>query len=521
MREEKVNNRLQEDFPVMWMASLHHRTHRNKPLTFKDKPYLMQLYLEKECPYIVVKKSTQCGVSEWLTVCAFVKSMNGRSIFYVLPTYGLAGRFVRNRIDRTLLYTKIYQAIIRQRTQRNQSESLFLKHIGPGSVAFVGSNTPNVFTEYPADDLIIDELDYCHQGNIEMGWERLSASEDKRQIRISNPTVEGFGIDEEYESTSCFEWHIKHDCGTWVKPDFFQHIVRKVDENKYLLRDEEFKWEDRRDIHIICPTCGKPVNKKGRGEWVPVYPGRAKHGYHISKLFSTNVTTKEIVDRFNKGLVNDTAMQRFYNADLGVAFTASGAKISDAMLDDCREDYVMRPPKGKAVCIMGIDVGKVLHVRISELNRDGRMKALYIGRADNYEDIEYLYNTFQVRVGVIDAMPETRLAKRTVASLKGMFMCYYGNVKKDSVDIQNKIVTVERTQALDNVKEAVLLKNIVLPSNARSIPEYYDHMTASTRAYDEAKQAYYWTEGAKDDHLFHAEAYGIIARKLIVMLQNR
>ena len=503
----------------MWMALKYHRTHKDKEIRFDDRQFLAKIY-SSEDPYIVVMKSTQCGISEWLIINSIGKALKGRGIFYVLPTFALAARFVRNRIDRSVSFTQYYKRIIGS-SKLAKAESMMLKHIASGSIAFVGSNVAGVFTEYPADDLIIDELDYCEQDNIEMGWERLSASEDKKEIRVSNPTVEGYGIDNEYSNTNQYEWYISCECGKYIHPDFFVHVVRKTPSGKYILRDEEWDRLGSKDINLICDKCERPLNRKGAGVWGARYPGRKKIGFHVSKLFSTNVEIREIVDRFERGLTSDIIFQRFYNADLGVPFTASGAKVSDQMLDELIEDYTMAPPDGGSISIMGIDVGKVLHIVIGQLLPDKRLKTVYIGEAQNYEDIETLYKTYSVRLGVIDAMPETRLSKRVVATLKNMFMCFYGDVKKDSIDIYNKILTVERTQALDNVKEAILLKNIILPRNARTIPSYYPQMIASTRVWDEKRQRYFWTEGSKDDHYMHAEAYMILARKLLVMLMNR
>ena len=517
-QQRRVERMLKKKHHCSWLASKYHRTHKNKPITFQNREFQKKIYLE-DSDYIVVKKSTQCGVSEWLMCNSFSKALRGRSIFYVLPTFALTTRFVRNRIDRTCQYSRYYQAVI-QEGIKSQSESIMLKHFGAGSIAFVGSNTAGVFTEYPADDLIIDELDYCDQDNIEMGWERLSESEHKQEIRISNPTIEGYGIDAEYGNTTQFEWHIKCDCGNYIKPDFFEHVVREVDDGRFVIRDKEYK-RDGKDVAMICERCEKPVNRKGEGLWIPRYPGRQKKGYHISKLFSTNVEVIEIVERFEKGLASDIVLQRFYNADLGIAYTAKGAKLTDGMLDECREDYTMKAPKKGAVCLMGVDVGKVLHVRISQLMPDKRMKAVFIGDVRDEQDIFDLYHIYQVRLGIIDALPETRMSKNIVSKLKNMFMCFYGEVKKDSIDIYNKILTVERTQVLDNVKEAVILKNIILPKNAQTIPNYYPQMTASTRVWDEKRQRYLWIEGSKDDHFFHAEGYGILARKLLVMLYNR
>lgn len=514
----KTEQYLRKKHICIWLATKYHKTHKNKPITFTGREYQKKLYLE-ESDYIVVKKSTQCGISEWLMCKSFSKALRGRSIFYVLPTFSLTTRFVRNRIDRTCQYSRYYKAIITEGV-KSQSESIMLKHFGLGSIAFVGSNTPGVFTEYPADDLIIDELDYCDQDNIQMGWERLSESEHKQEIRISNPTIEGFGIDTEYAETNQYEWFIKGDCGHWILPDFFKHVVREVDKGRYVIRDEKYERGEG-DVGLICDKCQKKIDRKGRGAWIPKYPGRQKKGYSISKLFSTNVEIEEIVDRFDKGLSNDTTMQRVYNADLGLAYTAPGAKITEKMLDDCKEDYVMQVPDKHAICLIGIDVGKIIHIRISQLLPDKRMKAVYIGEVREEREIIELYKLYNVKLGVIDAGPEMRMSKRIVSKLKNMFMCYFGSVKKDTIDIRNKIITVDRTSALDSVKEAVILQNLILPRNARSIVNYYDHMCASTRTYDEKRERYIWTEGSKDDHFLLAEAYGIQARKLLVMLYNR
>jgi hypothetical protein len=83
--------------------------------------------------------------------------------------------------------------------------------------------------------------------------------------------------------------------------------------------------------------------------------------------------------------------------------------------------------------------------------------------------------------------------------------------------MEEKTVTVDRTSALDNVKESILLRKTLLPKNAKEISEYYDHMMASTRIYDEKRNEYIWVETGAD-HLFHASAYELIARNLLIRL---
>ena len=88
----------------LYLAVKHHRTHRNRRITFDRHQYLKAIYLDTD-RYIVVKKSTQCGVTEWLITLAIAKAIHGRQVFYVLPNWFLMKRFVNNRLDKSILHT--------------------------------------------------------------------------------------------------------------------------------------------------------------------------------------------------------------------------------------------------------------------------------------------------------------------------------------------------------------------------------------------------------------------------------
>lgn len=507
------------------MAIKHHKTHKNQHITFNNHLYLVDIYLD-DSPFKAIKKSTQCGVSEYAVIYTIDKVIDGRSVFYVLPTDPIKNRFVQNRVDRSILFTKYYQQLLGESpSQRKSAESVSLKHISKGVVAYAGSNSPAPFIEFPADDYVVDELDECDSSNIIMGEERLSHSEDKSELYIGNPTVIGIGIDDTFNSTDMKEWCIPcSNCGHHIFPDFFKHVVNEIGNNEYILLDEEWDENLSRDIFIYCDKCGKPFNRFVDGEWVK-FNNSLKSGYHISKLFSTNVTIAEIVEKFKRGLVNDEVLQRFYNGDLGLAYTAPGAKITSDLINSCKKNYNM-PLYGNSeglkdkVVVMGVDVGVKLHIRINEITQDGQIVARYIGSVNDFDDIKNLYYEFHVKCGVVDAQPETRLSKRMVASFKMMFMCYYGVVKRELVDPRYKIVTVDRTMLLDSVKEMFLYKTIQLPQNINTIPEYCDHLQALTRLYDENKETYKWVQSGPD-HFFHAEAYALLAKRLFSMIISR
>ncbi len=511
----KEESYLKKYHSTLWLGMKHHKTHKDEMLDFVNHSYLKKIYMDNEEK--IVMKSTQCGLTEYLTTLAMDLALQGKSIFYVLPTKDLVGRFVQNRIDRSIAFSDFYTAQIKE-SHIKKSESMSLKHVGKGTIAFVGSNTPKVFTEFPADIVINDEKDQCHQGNLAMAWERMSASEDRRQFAISNPTVLGYGIHKDWISSTQNEWRTKCECGNWIDFDFFKQVVRDEGQGNYVILDKEWEWESGRDISMVCEKCGRLIDSKGAGQWVQ-QKEQGIRGYHISKLFSTNVTIKEMVDRFSDGLVNDEIMQRFYNADLGKPYTASGSKLTTEDLDRCISDQPF-DYSGNS-CVIGIDVGSFMHIRINEIMHDGRLKAVYIGSVKDEDDLAELWIRYKIVSGVIDAQPEQRMSERLCMQHKGLFRCYYGEVKKDTIDANQKVLTVRRTSALDNVKEAILTQKILLPINAKSIPEYYDHMTSSTRIYDvkanAGKGAYKWVETSAD-HLFHAEGYALIARNLLVAM---
>ena len=98
-----------------------------------------------------------------------------------------------------------------------------------------------------------------------------------------------------------------------------------------------------------------------------------------------------------------------------------------------------------------------------------------------------------------------------------MFVCYYDEGKRDHV--VGKTVSVDRTAALDQCKDTIMNRFLVLPASARSIPGFYDQMCASTRIFDgkarAGRGAWRWVEVGQD-HYFHAMAYMLIARNLSV-----
>jgi hypothetical protein len=465
-----------------------------------------------------------CGLSELFIVSSHREASLGLTVFYVLPKYEIRNRFVANRINRVHRRVAKYANLVREASQEGGTHRTSLIGLGPGAIAYVGSNVEDEFIEIPVDSAYIDEKDRCNQRNLLMVPNRLTASPYKYWREISNPTIEDYGIDERYKESTRGLWMIKCDgCNEWFTPDFFQHVVREISPSKYEIRDPDYVKHIRgaRLIH----NCGNPVDRLKKGEWVHEFFERDWVGFRISQLFNKHSFTKmgtisELAEEWIDKVVGHALKEQiFINDRLGLAYSSAGAKIHSYQLDACKRDYEFPRPAypAKAIRLMGIDVGDVLHVLVRERTIDRGAPArrlVFAGIAKDFKEVGRWINDWDPKIVVIDADPELH----EVSSLKDSFKQVYssrfnvGQIEMN-VDKNKRHITMDRTACLDYVKQAVDEELLLLPPLAESIcgGDYYAHMTALTRILDvnednSEKNRFVW-EGAKPDHFFLTDAY--------------
>jgi hypothetical protein len=217
-------------------------------------------------------------------------------------------------------------------------------------------------------------------------------------------------------------------------------------------------------------------------------------------------------------------MQLFFNSRLGLPYEGIGEKLTPALLESkCMDDYLM--PSKAEDCTAGIDVGKLLNVRISEYV-DGKRRAVFIGTVRDFDRLEHLLKRYGVIFAVIDILPETRKVEELQIANDCVWACGYTSVanpdnietslvkaEKQARDRDIKKVIIDRTMIIDGMVADILNGNNRLPKNFRSIRDYIDQMEAPTRIDVETnKRKYYaWDEAGKPDHYFHAETYDYLA----------
>jgi len=516
------------NYPALHVGIYDHVNTRGMPMDFEDAHYLLAMYMniDKE-PNQCVIKSVQCGLSELYIIQSHIEaSERGMTVMYVLPKYEIRNRFVNNRIYK--LHRKVpryARAVAEAETHVHRTS---LMHFGKGTLAYVGSNVEDEFIEIPVDSAYVDELDRCDLSNLLLLPDRLTASPYAYQREISNPTVEGFGIDERYQESTQGEWNLKCPrCGKWFTPDFEKHVVEQIGANAYRARDPHYIPGSSTDAQLIH-DCGGVVERLKQGRWVHSYDKRKWKGYRVSKLFSKFTTLDALIDKHTKALGNDRKIQVFQNSDLGKAYSSAGAKLTRASLNKCRDDYEFPVVKTEKTYsrYVGIDVGEVLHVVIREKIRNAvgygyKFRLIDAFTVPGFSQLADVLREWRPKQGVIDSMPEIH----KVAELKDDFRYMWSSRFQEKVAELTKHkhireVRMDRTSILDAVKQGFELGNYINPMNAEFIDHgnYYEQMMASTRVLDAnetnpEKSVYRWRH-SKPDHFFLAEAYCLQASLL-------
>lgn len=476
--------------------------------------------------------------TEWMIIDHFAAAYAGMSVFFVLPKYEHRNTFVQNRIDRCVENVPFYKQVIRDGFFNNVA----MKNFGSGVIKYVGSNVMADFTEFPADIIYCEEVDQCDAKNVEFALDRLRASKFQFKRYVGNPSSVGTGINAYYERSDKREWNVPcTDCGELSPLDWFESVVDAVVDSDgnvvdYVLRDTAWKTGIGRDIKLICPKCGKGELQRAhsQGAWVAESPENEIAGYHFSMMCSPINTISGMWARFQKALNDPAALVQFYNSDLGLPYSAAGNKVTDEVLNRCvEEDYrlVIHPDRAHikddrhdGPCSMGIDVGANLDVRISFVEPYGQRRMVFCGKLKSIDEVHELIERYNVEKCVIDSLPEITLSQDFQLHAEcDVWLCRYhkqeGTDRRVQYNAIHRILSVDRTAALDRSYAAVKMRKIILPENYKSVlaGEFFKEMTGPVREVIEDNRgnlAYQWTKCK--DHQRHADSYDKLAGDMMI-----
>ncbi|MEO0132587.1 MAG: phage terminase large subunit family protein [candidate division WOR-3 bacterium] len=465
---------------------------RGEPISFSEYRYMLDIYAD-EAQRIVVKKSAQCGGSEWLIAeSLYLAGYLGLVVVYYFPHQSQANDFSWDRINRAILGSPGIKRLVKN------IDNVKLKQVGDGSIYIRGADSMDNVVNVAADCILRDEEDLINPEVIPVMEERLGASAYKLVRVIGNPTIPNFGIDKLYIESDRRRWFLRCEhCNEW----------------QYLVFPDNIDFQRR---VVVCRKCRGEMDRSADGEWVAEYPSRDVHGYHISQLINPRVSVDEIIAKSQRK--SESEIQAFYNFVLGEARVPQGQQFNEAMIMKCCEPQYVMPVQSDEATTAGVDVGKLFHIRVSRVE-NGKRRAVFIGATSSYADLEAILRRYRSLYVVIDAAPETRLAKDLAGKLVGrVYLAYFNDNQKELYVVKKvenyNVVMINRTQAMDVAYADFLECQNILPQNLP--PDYVSHLLNATRRIEKDKYGNdkpVWVR-AGDDHYFLAEVYDTIAKHI-------
>lgn len=472
-----------------------------RPFSFEGHEYLRAIY-DDTCPHVVLSKAAQIGGTSWAILRSVHACLQGLNVGYYFPTKTDVLEFSKSRVN-PLLADNAFLA-----RQMRDTDTAGLKRIGEAHLYLRGMQSTVGMKSIPVDMLVFDELDEATPEAKTLARERLSHSDYRRIIELSNPSLPDYGIDEAYQRSDQRHWTLRcAACGAWTA--FEREFPRKAgQEVKIILPRPDGTF------YRACPNCEVELDLAA-GEWIADFPGRPIHGYRISQLFSSKVDPGEILHEYR----TTRFLDRFYHLKIGIPWADLDRRLDAASVLALCGDAPMAE-RSTVPCSMGVDTGRALHVVILRNDEDptqDRQHVVHLAVCEDFSELDGLMERFQVERCVIDGLPETHATREYARRHAGqVYLCFFNEAQRGEPkwDHATHHLLVNRTEALDASRAAIRDKRVVLPRQDRIVEEFAQHMAADAKVLEEdeetgAKRFKYVRTGP--DHLSLAFTYACLA----------
>jgi hypothetical protein len=488
----------------------------NLAFDLEHHQFLRGIY-ECEAKKIVLMKGGQLGLSEYAVNRALWScDVRKADVFYVMPTDGDVSDFSQKRFG-PALKSSPYLASLVVNAGEGGADRVTMKRVRDNFITFRGGKidtegNASQLRSIDADIGVRDEVDVMNPRVKDLVSKRLGHSLIAEELSLSTPTFNSIGIHAEWMQSDQRVWCLKcPHCGTWQEIDI-NNVV--IDWNH---DQQPIAWYGQKINQYLCccKKCHKILDRKSPGRWVAKYPSRSNDlvGFHPTKLCYPRSPLKEMVQALQS--FDESKIRECWNQDLGLPYSPRGGRLTDEDLNACKMGYLPGPAGGGN--LMGVDVGKVLHVIIrAPLNEQGKRPLLCATEAQP-SDIPLLMSVYKVKRAVFDIGPETNMVRGIQAQYgRGrVWLCRYHTspdglrgVASVEWNEEDMIVVADRTRTLDLTYSRFRARENALPGNADSIPRYYSQLKAPLRQIKNGRSVYIETEA---DHFAHAENYCLMA----------
>ena len=508
--------------------------------SFKDHEYQTEILADMS-DEVVARKCSQVGASElWVRLMlAMLGLSKSITIIYVLPTTGFARKFSKQRIDPIIEQSPVLKDLLNRDV--NSSE---LKQVGNNFLYIAGSYGQNAAISVPAQGLFQDEVDFCNQTTLTTFNSRLGHSKPGEFYKrsFSTPTVDGFGIDAMYASSSKAHYAVKCNCcHKWVSPNYMDDVEIPGFEGTLFTFEKEDLTNPYVEIDrafIRCPECRGPLSwetilePKNR-QWIHEEPDNPVHGYQILPI---DVPTVNPIARTLRQLKDYERKKDWVNFKVGYPYADAETSFLQDVIDKFSTFPALRRPDDDETglrlasnTVFGLDVGKTSWFTVM-VHVEGENRVIYYERirqdGDNYLGLRamYLIGVFGCVKGVVDAGPDISVSKYLVAqNPEGLaWACYYvrqqkGILENYKLNELEGIITASRTGTFDSMAKKVNSGKTVFGKSVELITakSHLGNVKRVDSSNDQGDVVSSWVKTG-EDHYAHSLNYAHIAMDMLI-----
>lgn len=526
------------------------------PHTTHDSPYLKEI-MNSRARKNWIRKASQTRFTEMgITIGLYEIDYSGKDVIHYFPTGKLAERFSKTRFSQAIQKSPYLREVV-------TNDSIELKQIGSASLHILGANSKANLKATASGRLIFDELDDWTEAQIYMAEQRAAGQMDGDKIiwGFSIPQYPNLGIDKQYKTGT--QEHFRFDC---------PHCAKRI----------ELEWPHCFELHgksegdsavfesyLKCPECKKKLPHETKSEWLKLKEEggtaaweatnldadpRLCRSFWISQLYSPTVEPWEIAVAWLRGLSDQDARRTFFNEVLGLPHIEDCFSITDAHIDHAIHELTLPKLGGKYNTVnvqpknksdgfytLGVDQGGPVHHWVAcrwAFHRDrvgdpnDRASGQVVGKGvilqDDWDQVHGLMRAYQIRMAVIDGMPEPTnariFARRFTKNRIGkVYLCYWPNnntgrgtreIVPSEDDYGANTVTVDKIGWVSKMIGRLMSGDMKLPLDTDT--DFRNQLKAATRAIRKIDGDYvsqYVKMG--DDHYAMAMTYAEIALKIL------
>lgn len=505
--------------------------------SFKDHEF-QETILSDSAQIVNTQKCSQVGMSE-ATARWGVAVVNMIPNFKVITTFPFSGDaedFAKTRIDPFITSSpKLKEAI---NPKLNNSS---IKQFNGSLMYFRGTNGKTAAISIPSDCIISDEIDRSDPHVLTQYQSRLSHSKWALRRNFSTPTIPGFGIAKEMESSKRYRNICKcNHCNHFFLPNYFEHV--KIPGYDGLLRaitKTSLSKVRYLEAKLHCPKCGLVPDLGPKYREYVCENNESNfdaHGYYVSPFDAPFALGRDIgmVPFLVRASTTYARYSEFVNQNLGLEEEDSSEALTLAAINRA---YMVAGTDLYSTNIhaMGIDMGLTCYIVISRLDPEGNWLIVWRERCtiSNLQKRKLeLQKHWRVAITVMDSQPFTDTVIQFQRADPNCFGAVYSNSKKletftvkmfEGNEEDGKLpihtVQINRDKCFDLFlgyfqRDAV----VIAPMGDEEDEIFSKHCLDMRRVqvFDEHQElTWQWVKSqAGQDHYHHAADYSLIAAQL-------